>query len=90
MARELRFLPPLKFASVSVNIIANMATPIPFSWSFPQSTYTVYKKYYHSLCPLVGIGTLPPPLSPASVPPSPRNQRWDGAHSPAGEGLGES
>ncbi len=23
---------------------------------------------YHSVCPLVGIGTLPPPLSPASVP----------------------
>ncbi len=29
---------------------------------------------YHSLCPLVGIGTLPPPLSPASVsfPPVPK------------------
>jgi hypothetical protein len=25
-------------------------------------------KEYHSVCPLVGIGTLPPPLSPASVP----------------------
>jgi hypothetical protein len=23
---------------------------------------------YHSVCPLVVIGTLPPPLSPASVP----------------------
>ncbi len=23
---------------------------------------------YYSVCPLVGIGTLPPPLSPASVP----------------------
>jgi hypothetical protein len=25
-------------------------------------------KEYHSVCPLAGIGTLPPPLSPASVP----------------------
>ncbi len=37
---------------------------------------------------LVEIGTIPPPLSPASVP-LPMNQRV-GAHSPAGEGLGES
>ena len=43
---------------------------------------------YHSVCPLVGIGTLPPPLSLASVPlpPGPKGER---AHSPAGEGLGE-
>jgi hypothetical protein len=25
-------------------------------------------KEYHSVCPLIGIGTLPPPLSPSSVP----------------------
>jgi hypothetical protein len=25
-------------------------------------------KEYHSVCPLVGIGTLPTPLSPASLP----------------------
>ncbi len=31
----------------------------------PQSTYL---KEYHSVCPLVGIGTLPTPLSSASVP----------------------
>ncbi len=42
----------------------------------PQSTYTVYKEY-HSVCPLVGIGTPPTPLG-------------GGGHSPAGEGLGES
>jgi hypothetical protein len=41
------------------------------------------------LCPLVGIGTLPPPLSPASVP-LPPEPTGGGAHSPAGEGLGES
>ncbi len=42
----------------------------------------------HSVCLLVGIGTLPPPLSPASVtlPPEPKGR----AHSPASEGLGES
>jgi hypothetical protein len=36
----------------------------------------IYKEY-HSVCPLVGIGTLPTPLSPASVP-SPQN--WGGGH----------
>jgi hypothetical protein len=47
-------------------------------------TYTEY----HSVCPLVGIGTLPPLLSQASVPlpPEPEGGGW--AHSPAGEGLG--
>jgi hypothetical protein len=32
----------------------------------PHKIHT-YKEY-HSVCPLVGIGTLPPPLSPASLP----------------------
>jgi len=44
-------------------------------------------KEYHS--PLVGIGTLPTPLSPASVP-LPPEPKGGGVHSPAGEGLGES
>ncbi len=44
---------------------------------------------YHSVCPLVGIGTLPPPISPASVPLPPES-KGGGAHSRAGEGLGES
>jgi hypothetical protein len=44
---------------------------------------------YHSVCPLVGIGTLSPPLSPASVP-LPPEPKGGGAHSPAGEELGES
>ncbi len=44
---------------------------------------------YHSVCPLVGIGTLPPPLSPATVP-LPRTKGGGGAHSPANEGVGES
>jgi hypothetical protein len=48
-------------------------------------TSTKYIDMYNSVCPLVGIGTLPPPLPEASPP---RNQRR--AHSPAGEGLGES
>ncbi len=46
----------------------------------------IYKEY-QSVCPLVGIGTLPTPLSPASVPLPP--EPGGGAHSPAGEGLGE-
>ncbi len=59
------------------------------SWGL-ESLHTtkvrIYKEY-HSVCPLVGIGTLPTPLSPASVPHPPRT---GGTHSPAGEGLGES
>jgi hypothetical protein len=43
---------------------------------------------YHSVCPLAGIRTLPTPLSPPCVP-LPPNQRGV-AHSPAGEGVGES
>ncbi len=45
---------------------------------------------YHSVRPLVGIGTLPRPLTPASVPLPPCRTKGAGAHSPAGEGLGES
>jgi hypothetical protein len=48
----------------------------------------IYKEYNSvHVCPLVGIGTLPTPRSPASVPLSPETE---GVHSPAGEGLGES
>ncbi len=35
--------------------------------SYPQST-DIYRVPQCTVCPLVGIGTLPPPLSPASVP----------------------
>jgi hypothetical protein len=50
----------------------------------------IYKEY-RNVCPLVGIGALPTPLSPASVPlpPEPKGG-GGGAHSPAGEALGES
>ncbi len=50
----------------------------------------IYKEY-HSACPLplVGIGTLPPPLSPASVPLPPRTGRG-GTYSPSVEGVGKS
>ncbi len=36
-----------------------------------QHKVRIYKEY-HSVCPLVGSGTLPPLLSPASVPLPPR------------------
>ncbi len=39
-----------------------------------QSTVHIYKEY-HSVCPLVGIGTLQPPLSPASVPLPPEPKK---------------
>ncbi len=50
----------------------------------PQSTY-IYKEY-HSVCPLVGTGTPPPPLSRKRVCPPPRTK----GDSPAGLGVGES
>ncbi len=40
--------------------------------------------------PSLGVGTLPTPLSPASVPHPLEPEGGGGAHSPAGEGLGES
>jgi hypothetical protein len=62
-----------------------MVSPIVYSLSpLPPSltnslilyTYSLYKiriyKEYHSVCPLVGIGTLPTPLSPARLPLPPR------------------
>jgi hypothetical protein len=50
----------------------------------------IYKGYHgHGVCPLVRIGTLPTPLSPANVPLPPRTGVRR-AHSPAGEGLGLS
>ncbi len=59
-------------------------TPHPIT---PQKV-PIYKEY-HTVCPLVRIGTPPTLLSPASLPlpPEPEKRR---AHSPAGEGLGES
>ncbi len=44
-------------------------------------------KEYHSVCPLVGNGTLPNPLPPASVS-LPPEQGGGGAYAPAGEGWG--
>jgi hypothetical protein len=41
----------------------------------------IYRVPQCTVCPRVGIGTLPTPLSPASVP-FPQNQRGEGAHSP--------
>ncbi len=61
--------------------------PVHTAKDSPHRKVRIYKEY-HSVCPLVGIGTLPTPLSPASVPLPP--ERGGGAHSPAGEGLGES
>jgi hypothetical protein len=42
----------------------------------------------HSVCRLVGIGTPPSPLPHVNVHLPPDQRR--GAHSPAGEGVGES
>ncbi len=41
-----------------------------------------------SVCPLVGIGTPPPPLPQASVPPRTTGRGRGGTHSPACEGGG--
>ncbi len=59
-------------------------------WQTDEVVVTKYIcKQSTTICPLVGIENLPPPLSPASVP-LPRAPRGWGAHSTAGEGLGES
>ncbi len=60
---------------------------LPCGSMAPNHKVRIYKEY-HSICPLVRIGTLPTPLSPASVP-LPKN-RGEGARTPAGEGLRES
>ncbi len=44
---------------------------------------------YHSVCPLVGIGT-PHPLSRKRVCTPPPPTKGEGTHSPADEGVGES
>ncbi len=60
----------------------------PNVWNYILIHKVHMYKEYHSVCPLVGIGTLPTPLSPASVslPPEPGG---GGAQSPAGQGLEE-
>jgi hypothetical protein len=46
---------------------------------------------YHSVCPLVGIGTPPPPPPfPLARVPSPGTKGRRGTHLPAGEGVGWS
>jgi hypothetical protein len=56
-----------------------------------QFTHIVhlYLEYY-SVCPLIGIGTLPPPISLESMPLPPVPKKCGGGHSPADEELGES
>ncbi len=66
---------------------------VTVTWRTKYTAHKVYTyKEYHSVCPLVGIETLPTPLSPAIVPqplpPEPRG--GGGAPAPAGEGLEES
>jgi hypothetical protein len=45
----------------------------------------IYKEY-HSVCPLVGIGTLPTHLSPLASECTPPPRTWGGTHSPAVRG----
>ncbi len=71
----------LCFANFLIGTGIDHEVPAPPYISQNILTYTEY----HSVCPLVGIGTLPP-LSRRRVCP-PLNHRM-GAHSPAGEGSG--
>ncbi len=54
-------------------------------YSTHLTTKYIYLKRYDSACPLVGIGTLPPPLSPASVPlpRGPSSKGGGGGHTPS-------
>ncbi len=54
--------------------------------SHPHYKVHIYKEY-HSVCPLVGIGTLPPPSHASECAPPPQ-AKGGRAHSPAGEGWG--
>jgi hypothetical protein len=60
-----------------------------FLKSRPQSTKYLYIKSTTAYAPSSELG-LSQTLSRQRVCPSPRKQRGGGAHSPAGEGLGES
>ncbi len=56
-------------------------------WIFMGLDHKVCKyKEYHNVCPLVGIGTLPTPLSASECAPPPK--AGGGAHSLASKGLG--
>jgi hypothetical protein len=65
---------------------ANTYLPHKFwdAWILSQSTYIYIKSttVYHRVCPLVGIGTLPPLLSPARGPLPPN--RGGGGHTRVG------
>ncbi len=61
----------LRFVAVP-NILLLYQTGCPnIVEAFIREQHKVHTRIYveyHSVCPLVGIGTLPPPLSPASLP----------------------
>jgi hypothetical protein len=79
----LKTLPVL--ASVGVGGGGRVKRVIILTTRWVAATTYSYILEYHSVCPLVRIGTPPPPLPQASV--SPRNQR-EGHTPPAGEGVG--
>ncbi len=84
----LHFMPQLRGQIQYPSFMYSVWVPLFLPPPWPANRKVRIYKEYHSVWPLVGIGTLPTPLSPASMP-LPQN-RGGGAHSPAGEGLGES
>jgi hypothetical protein len=55
-----------------------------------QTTKYVFRKSTTVYVPSSELGLSQPPLTRQRLCPSPQNRRGGGAHSPAGEGLGES
>ncbi len=66
-------------------IIVHLKTACWIGYAHKVLMY-IYKEY-HSVCPLVGIGTPPPPLPLTSVS-LPLESKGGGAHFPACEGWG--
>jgi hypothetical protein len=67
--------------SAEQDLVAERTTfsSIPQKQRLSHTKYVRIYKEYHSVCPLVGIGTPPTPLSPASVTPRPPD-RGAGGH----------
>jgi hypothetical protein len=65
-----------------------VSLPRKMGMGLPHKVHIYIYIEYHSVCPLVGIGTLPPPLSPANVPLPPPNQRVGTLACGWGVGLG--
>jgi len=80
----------IRLASIHIHRHRHNSMPLhTLNWSFSTTKYIHIKSTTMCLCPLVGIGTLPPPLSPASVTvPLPPGTKGRGGTLACGWGVG--